>query len=82
MQGHAGMFPEKVEQNRELLYKFPLRDDRHGGGMNPVQVVIVGGALSAPPAMERILLDVITTSKIRPELDLQNKCVLFYDTDS
>jgi hypothetical protein len=25
------MFAEKVEQNRELLYKFPLRDDnRHG----------------------------------------------------
>lgn len=25
------MFPEKMEQNRELLYKFPLRDDdRHG----------------------------------------------------
>jgi hypothetical protein len=76
------MFTEKVEQNRELLYKFPLRDDRHGGGTNPVLVVIAGGVLSAHPAMERIMLDVITASKIRPEVDLQHKCVLFYDTDS
>jgi hypothetical protein len=47
------MFPEKVEQNRELLYKFPLRDDdRHGGGRNPILIVIVGGDHSAHPAME------------------------------
>jgi hypothetical protein len=25
------MYPGKVEQNRELLYKFHLRDDKHGG---------------------------------------------------
>jgi hypothetical protein len=26
------MFAKRVEQNRQLLYKFPLRDDtRHGG---------------------------------------------------
>jgi hypothetical protein len=47
------MFPEKGEQNRELLYKFPLRDDdRHGGGKNPVLIVTVRGVRSAHPAME------------------------------
>lgn len=75
-EGHADMFPEKMEQNRELLYKFPLRDDRHGGGTNPVLVVVEGGVLSAHQAMGRIILDVTTTSKIRPEIDLQKKCVI------
>jgi len=26
------MFAKRVEQNRQLLYKFPLRDDRRHGG--------------------------------------------------
>jgi hypothetical protein len=42
------MCPEKVQQNRELLYKFHLPDDRHGG-MNSVLVEV-----------EHMMLNVIT----------------------
>jgi hypothetical protein len=67
------MSPENVEQNRELLYKFPGRGDRHRG-MNSVLVAIAGEFF---PLIQqcRMLSDVFTTLISGPEVDLQDKCV-------
>jgi len=65
------MFPETVEQNRELLYKFPLRDDDRHGGTSLALVVTV--AFRPNPIMEGHVLNGVTTAKIRAKFARSDK---------